>query len=70
MTCEQTPVVVGRLEGEQSGGQVSERARQDARKRSAAATTTAATRDAAQIDCAALGEHKLNAGGHERQLTQ
>ncbi|MCV7366401.1 hypothetical protein H7K09_02810 [Mycolicibacterium duvalii] len=27
-----------------------------------AATTTATTRDAAQIDCAALGEHKLEAG--------
>ncbi|UXA21064.1 hypothetical protein KXD98_22115 [Mycobacterium sp. SMC-4] len=27
-----------------------------------AATTTATTRNAAQIDCAALGEHKLEAG--------
>jgi hypothetical protein len=37
---------------------------------SAATTTTATTRNAAQIDCAALGEHRLEAGGHERQLTQ
>jgi hypothetical protein len=29
---------------------------------SAATTTTATTRDAAQIYCAALGEHELNAG--------
>jgi hypothetical protein len=29
---------------------------------SAAATTTATTRDAAQVDCAALGERKLEAG--------
>jgi hypothetical protein len=29
---------------------------------SAATTTTATTRDAAQIDCAALGEHRLEAG--------
>jgi len=29
---------------------------------SAATTTTATTRDAAQIDCAALGEHRLKAG--------
>jgi hypothetical protein len=35
-----------------------------ARKRgySATTTTTATTRDAAQIDCAALGEQELNAG--------
>ena len=37
---------------------------------SAATTTTATTRDAAQIDCAALGEHELEAGGHVGQLTQ
>jgi len=37
---------------------------------SAATTTTATTRDAAQIDCAALGEHRLEAGGHGSQLTQ
>ena len=47
----------------------SERAKQ-AQPRSAATTTTATTRDAAQIDCAALGEHRLKAGGHARQLTQ
>jgi hypothetical protein len=47
----------------------SERAKQ-AQLRSAATTTTATTRDAAQIDCTALGEHWLKAGGHERQLTQ
>jgi hypothetical protein len=35
-----------------------------------ATTTTAATRDAAQVDCAALGEQELNAGGHVGQLTQ
>src|SRR5271155_4121319 len=35
-----------------------------------ATTTTAAARDAAQIDCAALGEHELDAGGHGSQLTQ
>jgi hypothetical protein len=34
-----------------------------------AATTTAATRDAAQINCAALGEHGLKAGWHVAQLT-
>src|SRR5262249_51778618 len=33
-------------------------------------TTTAAARDAAQIDCAALGEQELKAGGHVGQLTQ
>jgi hypothetical protein len=33
-----------------------------ARSYSAATTTTATTRDAAQIDCATLGEHELNAG--------
>jgi hypothetical protein len=27
-----------------------------------ATTTTATTRDAAQVDCAALGEHELEAG--------
>jgi hypothetical protein len=32
--------------------------------RYSAATTTAAARGAAQINCAALGEHKLEAGGH------
>src|SRR3954470_7817030 len=37
---------------------------------SAATTTTTATRNAAQIDCAALGEHHLEAGGHAAQLTQ
>jgi hypothetical protein len=43
-----------------------------ARKRgySANTTTTAAARDAAQIDCAALGEQELKAGGHVGQLTQ
>src|ERR1700712_4912884 len=35
-----------------------------------AATTTAAARDAAQINCAATGEHELYAGGHVMQLTQ
>jgi hypothetical protein len=35
-----------------------------------AATTTAAARDATQINCAATGEHKLNAGGHDLKLTQ
>ena len=44
--------------------------REDRRGYSAATTTTATTRDAAQIDCAALGEHRLKAGGHARQLTQ
>src|SRR5271166_5316201 len=33
-----------------------------------AATTTATTRDAAQIYCAALGEHGLQAGGHPASL--
>jgi hypothetical protein len=42
-----------------------------ARKRGySATTTTAAARDAAQIDCAALGEQELKAGGHVGQLTQ
>jgi hypothetical protein len=41
-----------------------------ARKRCYSVTTTTATRGAAQIDCAALGEQKLNAGGHAAQLTQ
>jgi hypothetical protein len=36
--------------------------REEGRGYSADSTTTAATRDAAQIDCAALGEHELNAG--------
>jgi hypothetical protein len=44
--------------------------REERRSYSAAKTTTATTRDAAQIDCAALGEHRLKAGGHARQLTQ
>src|SRR6202012_1050352 len=35
-----------------------------------AATTTAAARDAAQINCTATGEHELDAGGHVMQLTQ
>ncbi|RAV08590.1 hypothetical protein DQP55_19110 [Mycolicibacterium sp. GF69] len=43
--------------------------REEGRGYSAAATTTARTRDAAQIDCAALGEHRLEAGGHAGQLT-
>ncbi|EUA23042.1 hypothetical protein I553_5237 [Mycobacterium xenopi 4042] len=37
--------------------------------RYSAATTTAAARDAAQVDCAALGEHGLEAGEHVGQLT-
>jgi hypothetical protein len=45
----------------QAQGTRPERARKSARLPSTA-TTTAATRDAAQIDCAALGEHKLKAG--------
>ncbi|RDH78834.1 hypothetical protein DVS77_09490 [Mycolicibacterium moriokaense] len=48
----------------------SERARRGAQLRSAATTTTARSRDAAQIDCAALGEHHQEAGGHAGQLTQ
>jgi hypothetical protein len=48
----------------------SERGAKRRRGYSAATTTTATTRDAAQIDCAALGEHWLEAGGHDRQLTQ
>lgn len=36
--------------------------RRDRRGYSAAATTTETTRNAAQIDCAALGEHELEAG--------
>ena len=44
--------------------------REGRRGYSAATTTTATTRDAAQIDCAALGEHWLKAGGHVGQLTQ
>ena len=40
------------------------------RRGDSATTTTAAARDAAQINCAAIGEQKLNAGGHGRQLTQ
>jgi hypothetical protein len=34
----------------------------NARGYSAATTTTATTRDAAQVDCAALGERELEAG--------
>jgi hypothetical protein len=30
-----------------------------------ATTTTTAARGAAQVDCAALGEHKLKAGEHD-----
>jgi hypothetical protein len=37
---------------------------------SAATTTTATTRDAAQIDCAALGEQQLKAGEHEAHNTR
>jgi len=55
---------------EQAENGYSERAREIARLRSAATTTTATTRDAAQIDCAALCEHWLEAGGHAGQLTQ
>jgi hypothetical protein len=44
-------------------------ARENGRGYSAATTTTATTRDAAQIDCAALREHRLKAGGHASQLT-
>src|SRR5947209_16916341 len=40
------------------------------RRAYSAATTTAAARDAAQINCAATGEHELDAGGHVLQLTQ
>ncbi|TFV57191.1 hypothetical protein E4P42_16315 [Mycobacterium sp. PS03-16] len=39
-----------------------------ARARSAAGRTTETTRDAAQIDCAALGEQLLEAGGHADSL--
>jgi hypothetical protein len=46
----------------QAQGTEPERARKGARLRSTATTTTAATRNAAQINCAALGEHKLKAG--------
>ncbi|TXI59114.1 MAG: hypothetical protein E6Q55_22060 [Mycolicibacterium mageritense] len=59
---------IGRLWAGRSSS--SERARQNAQLRSTATTTTTAARGAAQIDCAALGEHKLKAGGHVRQLTQ
>ncbi len=48
----------------------SERGAKNGAAASAATTTTARTRDAAQIDCAALGEHRLKAGGHVGQLTQ
>jgi hypothetical protein len=66
---EEAPVVVEiwLCAGRNSGP---ERARQNAQLRSTATTTTAAARNAAQIDCAALDEHKLNTGGHVRQLTQ
>jgi hypothetical protein len=40
----------------------SESGAKEGRSYSAAITTTATTRDAAQIDCAALGEHRLKAG--------
>jgi hypothetical protein len=36
---------------------------------SAATATTATTRGAAQIDCAAFGEHELNADWHARHGT-
>ena len=57
------------------GGQATwrySRVRREGERRgySAATTTTATTRNAAQIDCAALGEHHLEAGGHAAQLTQ
>ncbi len=60
---------MGWLEGSSRNG-CSERGAKRRRGYSAATTTTATTRDAAQIDCAALGEHRLKAGGHARQLTQ
>jgi len=41
-----------------------------ARRRGYSAATTTAARNAAQVDCAALGEQKLEAGGHVGQLTQ
>jgi len=34
------------------------------------AATTTTTRDAAQIDCATLGERGLEAGWHDGKLTQ
>ncbi|KAA1432661.1 hypothetical protein F0402_02870 [Mycolicibacter arupensis] len=40
------------------------------RKRDSAATTTTAARGAAQVNCAALGEHKLKAGEHGVKPTQ
>jgi hypothetical protein len=43
-------------------GAGAERGAKGGRGYSAAMTTTATTRDAAQIDCAALGEQKLKAG--------
>jgi hypothetical protein len=45
------------------------RARREKARGYSAATTTAAARDAAQINCTATGEHELDAGGHVMQLT-
>jgi len=39
------------------------------RVKRSATTATETTRGAAQIDCAALGEQLLEAGGHVGQLT-
>ncbi|ABK70864.1 hypothetical protein MUB01_18505 [Mycolicibacterium smegmatis] len=58
----ETPVVVVGSGWVQAGTENSERARQSARLRSTATTTTATTRNAAQIHCAALGERELKAG--------
>jgi hypothetical protein len=45
------------------------RARREKARGYSAATTTATARDAAQINCAALSEQELDAGGHATQLT-
>ncbi|TDH49864.1 hypothetical protein E2F47_19555 [Mycobacterium eburneum] len=55
-------------EWRQAGMASSERGVEEGRGYSAT-TTTATTRGAAQIYCATLGEHKLEAGEHVGQLT-
>jgi hypothetical protein len=65
-----TLLLSDRAGGEQAASAAPSEARITAPLRSAATTTTARTRDAAQVDCAALGEHHLEAGGHAGQLTE
>src|ERR1700756_3358435 len=50
--------------------ELAERARLRPLAGRSATTATETTRGAAQIDCAALGEHQLQAGEHVGKLTQ